>query len=62
MTSSMKTEPINRDQSLPTGLSSYGAISDYPKMGEFSTSFDEFESLMSALGYRQPMPIELRNA
>ena len=62
MTNRNESESAVRDQSATRVHPANSRADGYRELGAFSTSFDEFESLMSALGYRHPISNDLQRA
>lgn len=62
MTNRNENEPVIRDQNVTNTHPALARTGEHRELGAFSTSFDEFESLMSALGYRHPISADLWHA
>ena len=62
MTNRNEKEQAIRDENAASALPAHTRMGEYRELGAFSTSFDEFESLMSSLGYRRSVSADLQGA
>jgi hypothetical protein len=61
MTKQREFERRVHDSGPPNGCVDRRCTGDYRKVGIFSTSFDEFESIVISLGFRYKNPVDFRH-